>query len=302
MYLEHQLSDLFFHNGIVIYGKKSISIFDLDVNLVIKLFEKHGIVLFRDFDLDGKSIKKFSNQFTKNYSQDAQRRNSRFGDRNIRNVDYGFEQVDLHSEASFSPSWPEVIWFFCNKAPKSGGETIFCDGIELWNSFSSEIRGLFLSEQIQYTINIPVLKDKKKFLNSKKNWLIEIIGSGFGIVDQTDGCLKMTQKRYAVNESRFPDKLAFANHLLIDVKHEPQLLERKLSNNRKISNDIYEKIKNNAKQITYAHKWQKKDFFMLDNKRFLHGRKQLSPVEGRDIVILQTKNTNFGYGVYTKNI
>ena len=36
---------------------------------------------------------------------------------------------------------------------------------------------------------------------------------------------------------------------------------------------------------------------MIDNKRFLHGRKQLSPVEGRDIVILQTKTTNFGYGV-----
>ena len=24
----------------------------------------------------------------------------------------------LHSEASFSPSWPEIVWFYCNKAPK----------------------------------------------------------------------------------------------------------------------------------------------------------------------------------------
>ena len=45
-----------------------------------------------------------------------------------------------------------------------------------------------------------------------------------------------------------------------------------------------------------------RDLLMLDNKRFLHGRKQLSPVAGRDIVILQTKTTNFGYGVSTKNI
>jgi len=154
MYLEHQLSDLFFHNGIVIYGKKSTSIFDLDVNLVIKLFEKHGIVLFRDFDLDGKSIKKFSNQFTKNYSQDAQRRNSRFGDRNIRNVDYGFEQVDLHSEASFSPSCPEIIWFYCVKPAKKSGKTLLCDGVSLWNSLNLETKNFFLSNQISYKLKI----------------------------------------------------------------------------------------------------------------------------------------------------
>ena len=91
---------------------------ELDYELIIQLFEKHGIILFRDFDLDGKDIKKFSDLFTINYSQDAQRRNCRFGNRNIRNVDYGFEQVDLHSEASFSPSWPELIWFFLIKLQK----------------------------------------------------------------------------------------------------------------------------------------------------------------------------------------
>ena len=110
------------------------------------------------------------------------------------------------------------------------------------------------------------------------------------------------QKRYAVNESRYPGKLAFANHLLVEVKHEPQLLDRTISNNRQISKDIYEQIKEKANFITYAHKWKNRDLLMLDNKRFLHGRKQLSPVAGRDIVILQTRTTNFGYGVSTKNI
>ena len=102
MYKNNRLSDFFFHNGLIIYGKKNQDIYELDYELIIQLFEKHGIILFRDFDLDGKDIKKFSDRFTNNYSQDAQRRNCRFGNRNIRNVDYGFEQVDLHSEASFS--------------------------------------------------------------------------------------------------------------------------------------------------------------------------------------------------------
>ena len=42
-----------------------------------------------------------------------------------------------------NPSWPEIIWFFCNKAPLNGGETIFCDGIELWNRLPSKIKACF---------------------------------------------------------------------------------------------------------------------------------------------------------------
>ena len=125
-------------------GKKGQGIFELDYELIIQLFEKHGIILFRDFDLDGKDIKSFLIDLLLIIPKMLKRRNSRFGNRNIRNVDYGFEQVDLHSEASFSPSWPELIWFFfVIKLQKRGGETIFCDGIELWKSLSSDLKGFF---------------------------------------------------------------------------------------------------------------------------------------------------------------
>ena len=59
MYKSDHLSDSFFHNGLIIYGKKGQGIFELDYELIIQLFEKHGIILFRDFDLDGKDIKSF---------------------------------------------------------------------------------------------------------------------------------------------------------------------------------------------------------------------------------------------------
>ena len=59
MYKNDRLSDFFFHNGLIIYGKKDQDIYELDYELIIQLFEKHGIILFRDFDLDGKDIKNF---------------------------------------------------------------------------------------------------------------------------------------------------------------------------------------------------------------------------------------------------
>lgn len=296
-----QLSNLFFNNGLVIYGTDGKNFFDLDYDLIVQLFEKHGIILFRDFNINQKNIKKVTDLFTRSYSNDAQRRRFRFGDPNIRNVDYGFDKIDLHSEASFSPSWPEIIWFFCNKAPLNGGETIFCDGIELWNRLPSKIKGLFLSEQIHYKLNIPVMQKKKYASKEYKNWLIQTLGAGIGTVDKQDGCLKITQKRYAVIESRIPGMFAFANHLLIKLNSEPQILERTFSNKREIPKKVYKKIIFESHKITHSHKWKGSDLLMIDNKRFLHGRKGLAKSDIRDVVILQTKFSNFGYGISTRN-
>ena len=43
--------------------------------------------------------------------------------------------MNLHSEASFSPSWPEILWFYCS-VPQKYGQTTLCDGEELWKKLS----------------------------------------------------------------------------------------------------------------------------------------------------------------------
>ena len=40
---------------------------------------------------------------------------------------------------------------------------------------------------------------------------------------------------------------------------------------------------------------------MLDNKRFLHGRKSLTEGDPRDIVVIQSQSASFGYGSTTRN-
>jgi len=265
---------------------------------IVALFEKYGIILFRDFKLDPNELTKFTDIYTESYSGDAMRREIRFNNKNVRNVDYGFSKVDLHSEASFSPSWPELIWFYCNIQPVNGGETTLCDGIKLWNSLSNEIKGFFLSEQIHYELKIPVMKKRNK--NYKKPWLMQFVGAGNGYVDYKNGCLHITQKRYAVQESRIDRQNAFSNHLLIHLDSEPQLLSRTLSNNRKIPNSVYEEIRDKGDNFTYNHFWKENDFIILDNKRFLHGRKSLFEGDPRDIVVVQSRKASFGYGSTTR--
>ena len=284
--------------GIIINKAKNGNIHDLNYNEIITLFEKYGLIIFRGFELNGKEITKFTDMYTEAYAGDALRRETRFDNKKIRDVDYGYSRVDLHSEASFAPAWPELIWFYCNVPPKTGGETIFCDGIKLWDSLSVEAKILFLTEQIHYDLKIPVMNKRKK--NIKKPWLVPVVGAGKGYVHHKDGCLYLVQKRYAVQESRIRGKYAFANHLLIKLDSEPQLLSRTLSNNRSIPDYIFKEIKDKSEFSTYEHIWEKNDFLMLDNKRFLHGRKSLIKGDLRDIVIIQSESANFGYGATTR--
>jgi len=102
---------------------KKKSIFDLKRSEIIKRFEQKGVIIFREFDIVAKKIKKFTDLFTETYAKDALRRKKRLNDSDIRDVDYqenihGEPQaVDLHSEASFAPAWPEIIWFYCITPP-----------------------------------------------------------------------------------------------------------------------------------------------------------------------------------------
>ena len=39
---------------------------------------------------------------------------------------------------------------------------------------------------------------------------------------------------------------------------------------------------------------------MVDNKRFMHGRRELKKIEKRDIIVIQSSLANFGYGSTTR--
>ena len=53
--------------------------------------------------------------------------------------------------------------------------------------------------------------------------------------------------------------------------------------------------------ITYDLQWEKGDLVMIDNKRFMHGRRSFKSRDKRDIVNIQTATANFGYGSTTRN-
>ena len=331
--IEKTISDKFFGGGLIINPSNSENVRKLDYDTIVKLFEKNGVILFRDFSLKPEEITEITDLYTLRYGNDALRRSSRMGQKLIRNVDYdshdallrasrngqqethtvdvlkqkdedwkedydNFEEMSLHSDGSYAPDYPEIIWFFCNEFYTNGrGCTTLCDGIKLWDNLSYETKNFFLLNPIKYKLRIPI--SEKKIGNGTKKWLINQQGAGDGLLDLSNGLLNITQIRFAVHPSRLQNKMCFANHVLYRDT-DPNILEWGTIDGNKIPQNVLDEVKEKSKELTYDLDWKKNDFVMLDNKRFTHGRRAFKKSDKRDVVVVESSLANFGYGSTTR--
>lgn len=285
------ISNLIIEGGIQIDLENKTDALKINHNKIKHLYKKHGIILFKNFKVKPINLTSFIDKYTKRYSTEAYRREIRFGKKNIRNVDVGNIKIDLHSESSFNPAWPEIIWFFCIKNTVKNGETIFCDGQLLWKKLSQDTKNFFQQNPIKYELKIPIVNKMKK--KGKKEWPLNSLGVNKCFINWDESNLYLNQTRFAVHESRVNNSLCFANHLFIDLKSEPQILSRLTNNNREIPKKYINEIKAKAHACQVDLKLEKNDLIMLNNKRFMHGRNAFINKGTRDIVNIQTFSTNF---------
>ena len=286
-----KLSDKIEDGGCVIEANGNKGLLDIDRNEIINIFENKGIILFKNFNIDEDQIVKFTDLFTLQYANDANRREIRFENPKLHNVDPGKMEMPLHSEASYSPSWPEIVWFYCRLAPKKSGQTTVCDGRSIYKNLSQKTKNFFLSNQIVYKLKIPYEKNK-----NNKNDSEEIKLKPDCFIDFKNKEIHLKQKRYAVVETRKPNKVSFSNHLQIILDRDPQVLGWNLEDGSKIPDDIMSEVKEVSDRLTLNINWNDNELCMIDNKRMMHGRRAILENEKRDIINIQSLRANFGYG------
>ena len=299
-----ELSDKIEDGGCVIEPNGNKGLADIDRNEIIKIFENKGIILFKNFNIDKDRIVKFTDLFTLQYANDANRREIRFENPKLHNVDPGKMEMPLHSEASYSPSWPEIVWFYCRLAPKKSGQTTVCDGRSIYKNLSQKTKNFFLSNQIVYNLKIPYEKNKNNKNESEeiklKPWYIENPGIADCFIDFKNKEIHLKQKRYAVVETRKANKVSFSNHLQIILDRDPQVLGWNLEDGSKIPDDIMSEVKEVSNKLIININWNDNELCMIDNKRMMHGRRAILENEKRDILNIQSLRASFGYGSTTR--
>ncbi len=74
-----------------------------------------------------------------------------------------------------------------------------------------------------------------------------------------------------------------------------------MSSGKVVPEKFIDEIKQVAEEITVDHSWQQGDVVMVDNVRFMHGRRAFEEGDPRDILTIQTARANFGYSSDTRS-
>lgn len=287
--MKKTISNKFYDGGIILDFKNTDPF--KKILIIKKYFKKYGILIIKNFKMNPKKLKEFTNNFSLSYSNDASRRKIRYDEKNIRSVDIGNHEIPLHSESSFTNTCPEIMWFYAVSVEKKNSTpTTICDGIKVWENLPLKFKERFLFDPLIFKVSVNLPYEKRS--NNSKKWYIDSIGMKNPIINFKKSKLNFEFTKYAINYDSETKKISFCNHIL-SVNDEDQIKSCNFFSKKKFNKTLIQTIKNITNNYTYDHKWQNNQLIILNNKRFLHGRRAISVGEKRDIVNIQTLVSNF---------
>ena len=287
--MNQRISNHFFNEGIILDFKNKNPFHK--IGLMKELYNKYGILIINNFIIKPKNLKKFTDNFTSKYSNDAVRRRRWFNENTIRSVDSGNHEIPLHSESSFTSVCPQIMWFYgLDVNIKNCAPTTICDGIKVWDKLEINNRKKFLHDPLIYKVQIKLAQKSKNIPNKK--WYLDNIGIKNPIINFKKSYLNFEFVKFAVNFDENSKKISFCNHIL-SVNDEKQIKKCHFYSKKILTQNILKQINRITKNLTYEHEWKNNQLIMLNNNRFLHGRRAIPQNQKRIILNIQTLISNF---------
>jgi len=267
---------------------------------------KHGALLFRNFNIA--SVGEFE-RFASTICSDLF---SEYGDLPREQMSpnvYGStpypanQTILFHNESSHLDRWPMKIWFYCLKAPRTGGETPIVDCRRVYQLLSPSIRDLFSEKGIRYVRNFTEGLDVSwsDFFRTTQREELEKQCAERGIEWkwQNNNELQTSKVRPAVAQHPKTGEIVFFNQLQLHHASclEPSVRESLLNtvgeerlprnvyfrDGSSIEDALMAEVDAVYQQAKVSFSWQDGDIMMLDNMLAAHGR---NPFEGeRKIVV-----------------
>lgn len=276
----------------VVPDRRDRTLADIDTNLIRDLFRRRGAILFRGFDLDTDGFAAFVRRFcTHSVFNESGGRDTIDAEQRIQTVNLGAKAFPLHPELSREPWKPDVCFFGCLVPPKSGGETVICDGVDIVRKLPVKLREKLLTMRLRYT--------RTATPEELRYWLRTDDPSDAALANPPSDCPFTFERKDGhvlrsftapfLHKPMFTDDPAFGNFLLFSRYHNNNHTFPVFADGTTVSNELVAVIKTIGDSLTTPLQWQENDLVMLDNTRFLHGRREILNTDERYIM------TYFGY-------
>ena len=263
---------------LVIHATGGASPMSIDEALIESEFRSSGALLLRGFDFDPQTFKTFAERLcTASVFNDSPNRAVIDAASNIQSVDLGVAPFPLHPELSREPWRPDVCLFACFDAPSRGGETTVCDGVEIVRRLPPALVAQMRERALLYAQ--PAAPEVLEYWLGTATPTVEQLASPpsecpYSFAVFGDRVIRWFS-RPLLHKPMFHEGPAFGNFLFfarfaLGVSNFPLL-----DDGQPVPSEWVEAARQAAAPVTYALQWRPGDILMLDNSRFMHGRRQI---------------------------
>jgi len=173
------------------------------------------------------------------------------------------------------------MWFYCVTPASAQGETIVCDGVQVYEKLSPSTRELFRQKQIKYIRNY---KDGEWQLLCQTASPAELREyceeNDLALTINSDNSVTTEYVTSAIVRPQWSKQDAFVNSILIVLWQEEDLGRKtslvRLEDESRIPRDVVAEIKEVSDSLTHEIAWRPGQILMIDNTRMMHGRREFS--------------------------
>lgn len=275
-------------NYVTVTAKRSgDSLLDLDKPLVEELYKTYGAVLFRGYALDTDAFSSLVRTYcTHAVFNESGGREMVDEEQVIQTVNIGSLPFPLHPELSREPWKPDVCWFGCLTPPRSGGETTICDGAKIVRNLPKKVFNAFADRRLLYR-RTTTSEEVRYWLGTE-----DITDRGLRdppedcpfSFERVDGQLYRSFTAPALHKPMFSDDLCFGNFLLFARYHNNNYGHPLFEDGSVVAAGLTDRVNKIGNACLVSVKWRAGDVLMLDNTRFLHGRREIKDTSQRYIL------------------
>ncbi|MFF3911707.1 TauD/TfdA family dioxygenase [Streptomyces sp. NPDC001848] len=206
-------------------------------------------------------------------------------------VDSGHDPIGLHLENGATPFAPDLLWFHCVKAAKSGSQTTVCDGFRVWDALSERAKQIFTDKPVKYTrSNVPQAMWQRLAAHLTGSgadaaemtvdhlYAVSNKGADVLFTQAADGSLTYEYSVYAAHPTRTSSRIAWANSIL-GPSFNYEAPEIRFADGSAIPDDVIAEYTEVSEKVTEEIQWEDGDIVLIDNTRVMHGRRAITDPE-----------------------